>query len=356
MTKDGSNARKSAAREHAATHQVPYTEPLRETAEPPRARVTAPVPIRTADRVLIGHVTAVWGVAWHPDGTMFASGGDNTVRLWDLATGQQTSVLNTDDGVLSVAWSPDGTTIAVGCTDGSVTFWTIATGRVITRTGYSAYVYSVAFSPDSATVATSGREQLTRPVNAVATVQLWDVATGAGTALSERPDDGGRVSYGYALAFHPSGELLACSGDSAGELEIWDLATRQRTTMRCHDTSVMTLAFSPDGRTLVTGGMVDGDREGDGTVRLWDFATRQLVATARPQARHVTAVSCSPDGRVVASSSLDPTIRLWDATTGQPLATLFGHTSDIAQHAFSPDGRVLLSAGRDSTVRLWNLD
>jgi WD40 repeat protein len=70
----------------------------------------------------------------------------------------------------------------------------------------------------------------------------------------------------------------------------------------------------------------------------------------------VTALSFSPAGRVVASSSLDPTIRLWDAATGEPLATLFGHTADINQHAFRPDGGVLLSAGQDSTVRLWQLE
>ena len=262
MTRDGSNARKRAARDHAATHHVPYTEALRDTAR----RVTEPVPIRTDATVLRGHVTAVWGVAWHPDGTRFASGGDNTVRLWDLATGQQTSVLNTYDSVLSVAWSPDGTTIAAGGTDGSVTFWTVATGRAITRTTYSAYVYSVAFSPDGTILATSGREQLTHPGNARATVRLWDVATGEETVVSDRPDNESRVAYGYALAFHPSGELLVCSGASDGELEIWDLTTRRRTTMRCHDTSIMTLAFSPDSRTLATGGLVDDG--GDGTVRL----------------------------------------------------------------------------------------
>jgi hypothetical protein len=75
VTKDGSNARKRAAREHAAAHQIPYTEALR------RVDPSSPVPIRTADATFIGHTAPIRSIAFHPDGQTVASGSiDHTVR------------------------------------------------------------------------------------------------------------------------------------------------------------------------------------------------------------------------------------------------------------------------------------
>jgi WD40 repeat protein len=249
---------------------------------------------------------------------------------------------------------PDGTTIAAGAGDGSVTFWTIATGRTITGTACTGAVMSIAFSPDSTTVATSDRDQLEKFGNPRATVRLWDVATGTNILLSARPagtgGERGFRGYGYGLAFHPSGEQLICSGDGNGSLEIWDLATRRKTELlRRHDMSILALALSQDGRTLVTGGM-------DYTIRLWDVATWRHIATATPQDDQLREVSFHPDGHIVASSSGDHTIRLWHVPTAEPAAILYGHTRYVDKHAFSPDGHVLVSGSADGTVRLWQLD
>jgi Tol biopolymer transport system component len=353
VTKDGSNARKRAAREHAATHQMPYTQALRDTAQPPRARVRPPVPIRTSDTTLVGHSSRVVGVAFHPDGTMFASAGDRSVRLWDRTTLQTTTVLNTDDSVFSMAWSPDGATIAVGCVDGTVTFWTVATGRIISRTTGANILESVAFSPQGDTAATSGFERHDETPRRRSVARLWDVATGQDTLLSDRDAELRQdrlVGHGYALAFHPAGRVLAASGETDGSLHLWDLPTRHLTELPGHDGySIMALDFSPDGRTLASGGM-------DDTILLWDTTTWRHTRRIDAPAGLISRMAFSPDGRLLAATGMDLFAQLWDVRTGEPVAVLLGHDGEIPAFAFSPDGRLLVTGSDDRTLRLWHFD
>lgn len=108
------------------------------------------------------------------------------------------------------------------------------------------------------------------------------------------------------------------------------------------------VAFSPDGRTLVTG-------SDDNVVRLRDVATGKLRATLTGHTDEVSAVEYSPDGRTLASSSDDKTVRLWDPATGRPRAVLTGHRGGVYTLAFSRDGRTLATGSRDGTVRLWDV-
>jgi WD40 repeat protein len=287
--------------------------------------------------VLSGHTHGVSAIAFSPDGATLASGSfDNTVRLWDVATGREQAVLSGHtSSVYDIAFSPDGATLASGSYDKTVRLWDVATGRErAVLSGHTHGVSAIAFSPDGATLASGSHDN---------TVRLWDVATGRERAVLK-----GHTNDVGAIAFSPDGATLA-SGSYDNTVRLWDVATgRERAVLKGHTSSVNHIAFSPDGATLASGSY-------DKTVRLWDVATGRERAVLSGHTDSVSAIAFSPDGATLASGSDDNTVRLWDVATGRERAVLKGHTNDVSAIAFSPDGGTLASGSRDNTVRLWGL-
>ena len=210
-----------------------------------------------------------------------------------------------------------------------------------------ASVYSAAFSPDGKTLASVSDDE---------TVKLWYMATGKEQATFQGHTEADKESTGaihsvMSVAFSPDGKTLAAASYDM-TVKVWDVATAKRTTLQGHTHAVYSVAFSPDGKTLASA-------SGDKTVRLWDLATNKERAVLQGHTEPVISVAFSPDGKILASAGVDKSVKLWDVATGRERATLQG-TEAVWSVAFSPDGKTLASAGgtisnAPGELKLWDV-
>lgn len=245
------------------------------------------------------------GMTYSPDGTQMAVSTYNGVWIYDARTGEQLNLLTGKQGehYVSAAYSSDSKTIVTGGVDGTVQLWNTRTGKTIKKFKCpEEYIGYIKYSPDGQTIAIKGPEN---------TIELWNARTGKHLkSLSghEKPTD--------RYEGHP-------------------------------DVTISSYAFSPDSKTIVSGG-------GDKTVRLWNAHTGENIKTLTGHTETVVAVAFSPDGRTIMSASRDKTVRLWDAHTGEIINTLTGHKDIIVSAAYSPDGTTIISAGWDGMLHRWN--
>jgi Tol biopolymer transport system component len=153
------------------------------------------------------------------------------------------------------------------------------------------------------------------------------------------------------LLFSPDGKSLAATTDLDGTILLCDLAARRKQIVLHHPSPVLSIAFSPDGRWLATGG-VSGDR----SILLWDLKTGTSQAFLENGPAPTVAIAFSPNGALLATSSLpEHHVRLWDVKTKRLSRLIAGRPHTVNSVAFSPDGSLLATAGNDGTVGLWTM-
>jgi len=330
---------------------------------------------------LTGHELGVNSVVYSPDGLLLASGSsDDTVRIWDTRTGEQTMPpLLSDCGyVLCVAFAPDGTTVASGTQSGAVCMWRLLDSPASLQrlSGHSDWVQSISFSPNRPLLVSASDDH---------SVRLWSTSTGQQLTVLE-----GHTGHVVSVTFSPDGDILV-SGSSDQTIRLWHGATGEPLCEpRDHMSVVCSICFFPDGKSLVvaertsitihktknvkkltklkrSGNCSTAQCSPDGLslvaaqkkdIRLWSHPRDLSKATSFVLAGHtenVNAVTFSPNGLYVASGSTDRTIRIWDAGSGrQAVQPLPAHEGAVYSVAVSFDGSFIVSGSDDRSVRVWD--
>jgi WD40 repeat protein len=291
----------------------------------------------------IGHRGPVRALTFANGGKFVASGGDgDELRVWEAQTGHELQVLPGHVGVMSLAVSADSGHVVVGARSKSVHVWNLLQGTEQARLGgHRGLVTAVAYAPSGKLVGSGGTD---------ASVRIWSLEDGK-VKQSFLGDKG----HARSMAWSPDGRLVAAGlhkrwySDDDESVVVWHVDTGSRQfRLPMGDAAVISVAFSPDSRTLAAACA-------DGSIRLID--TRSGAETGRLDGHtgHVRAVAYSPDGKLLASGGSDGTARIWDTTSKAQTRKLEGHVSAVYAVAFSPDSGTVATASADSTVLLWRL-
>jgi WD40 repeat protein len=249
---------------------------------------------------LSGHADYVRSLAFGPDGKMLAAAGGppqhgGEIKIWDVYSHQlRKTLLGHEDCIDSVAWSPDGKLLASGSYDKGVKLWDATTGQAVkTLREHTDTVLAVTFSPHGEYVASGSQDR---------SIKVWDVASGR--RLYNFRDAGDGLTN---IAFSPSGNRIAVVNYDK-TVHVWPVGEsggRPLHSSIADQDCVLALAWTPDGKTLITS-------SADGSIRFRDAATLHPVGVIGYQPEWVDALSISPDGRRLAAGCYNGTLSLYD--------------------------------------------
>lgn len=286
--------------------------------------------------VLTAHGSPAWGVDLTDDAEFAISASDdNTLRVWDVATGRCIRLLEGHTGaVMSVALSPEGHVALSGSEDSLVRVWNVGIGEA---------VHELEGHTDSVTgVAISAKKGASCSLDG--TVRIWDIEAGYSTKTLKTDEPNSLT----ALAMSADMERVLAA-EETGDILLWNVPEgKMERALKGHNERVNAIAMTPDGKLAVSA-------SDDGTLRVWDLetgATRHLL-----EGHHgwVNGVDLSHDGTTIISAGWDKTLRVWEVATGRCLYALAGHENHIRAVALTPNGKQAVSVTTDGAMGFWKL-
>jgi len=325
-----------------------------------------------------GHTDSLWGVVHLPGGQRIITCSlDGSLRAWNLKNGKQIGEdwrdgkskmeskalsqngkkvvsgkqtgeewQDENNGVVSIALSPDGKKVVSGSDDGAVRLWDINTCKVIAKwTGHTNIVVSVCWSRDGLRVLSGSND---------GTVRQWDME-GETRDVKSRETIFASIKTGHyqvwAVVYSPDMTLIATAGPDKPDcrIQIWDAKTGKLVaTLKGHTSTVRSLAWTTDGKTLISGSF-------DYSIRTWNTTKWEQIAILVEHTDRVLALAISPNGRILASTSLDNTTRLWNLDNGKPISSPLQHAKHVNCVAFSAGGKLLATGCNDKNAYLWDV-
>jgi WD40 repeat protein len=279
----------------------------------------------------------IFALAWKPDGTQIALGGFREVKLTEPGSQRSAATLTGHaDVVRAVAYSTGGKLLAAGGgvpgVKGEVKVWDVDRGlERITIQGHADCIYAVAFSPDGRYLATSSYDKL---------IKLWDIETGR--EIRTLKD---HIDAVYALAFTPDGKRLI-SGSADRTVKVWDPTTGTRLySLSDALDGINTVAVDPSGTFVAAGGL-------DKSVRVWSIGetSGELLHSLIAHEDAILKLAWSPDGKTLVSSAADRTVKLLDAATLSERRSLPAQSEWAYAVGYSPDGKSLAIGRLDGSI------
>ena len=312
------------------------------------------------------HKFMVLGLSFHPNGKIIAtSGSDKTIKIWNMEGELIKEILDHNDWVYNVRFSPNGKLMSSVSSDGSIRIWSFINDQVSDKCIFNHCVftvnpkllYDVKFSSDNKKLASSGKDGI---------IRVWDLESG--THIKLKPPLHNSQYRIFSVDFHPNKpNVLASSGFKDGEVNIWDISSEKPAIILGkkedrHKDYLTVVKFSPNGEILASSSM-------DGKIKIWDIATKELVGTINVdgQESSINDLEFSSNGNTIVSVSKSQLIKIWDikmaidlwnkkSVLEIPLQTIKGHTRNINKAKFNPkNDNILASVSDDSTIRLWKI-